>query len=313
MPASFKEKSFKASLNHDDVLVNKSKEESKNIKDGYYYINKNIDQAQDIKIYEDDKLSKTLNVKDEKNSQTLNNIYEIYVDDNSANSQILDSIISKDKKYGINLLSKDNMDKFISSFNDSKSLTRVDKGMWEVGDEGVGVCIVISNIIWITRKWEYKASKHSSSSTVSEFKISDSDLTGYILEPNGESTKQSGQDKRIPTGKYNLVWHVSTKYSKDKYSKNKRGNFLENGFPKLYNNDVPKSRAILIHVGSKGEHSEGCLLPGSDVVVSEINGKRYVTGVSGSINKFYQLIEYIESNGIDNVKVVIEEKYEDYK
>ena len=143
MTTSFKEKVFKASLNHDDVLVNKSKEESKNIKDGYYYINKNIDQAQDIKIYEDDKLSKTLNVKDEKNSQTLNNIYEIYVDDNSANSQILDSIISKDKKYGINLLSKDNMDKFISSFNDSKSLTRVDKGMWEDGDEGVGVCIAL--------------------------------------------------------------------------------------------------------------------------------------------------------------------------
>ena len=145
MPASFKEKSFKASLNHDDVLVNKSKEESKNIKDGYYYINKNIDQAQDIKIYEDDKLSKTLNVKDEKNSQTLNNIYEIYVDDNSANSQILDSIISKDKKYGINLLSKDNMDKFISSFNDSKSLTRVDKGMWVDGDEGVKVLIDIKD------------------------------------------------------------------------------------------------------------------------------------------------------------------------
>jgi len=143
MPTSFKEKSFKASLNHDDALVNKSKEESKNIKDGYYYINKNIDQAQDIKIYEDDKLSKTLNVKDEKNSQTLNNVYEIYANENSANSQILDSIISKDKKYGINLLSKDNMDKFISSFNDSKSLTRVDKGMWEDGDRGVGVKIEV--------------------------------------------------------------------------------------------------------------------------------------------------------------------------
>ena len=31
------------------------------------------------------------------------------------------------------------MDKFISSFNDSKSLTRVDKGMWVDGDRGVGV------------------------------------------------------------------------------------------------------------------------------------------------------------------------------
>ena len=133
---AIKEKVFKASLRHDDVLVNKNKEESKNIKDGYYYINKNINQAQDIKIYEDDKLSKTLNVKDEKNSQTLNNVYEIYANENSANSQILDSIISKDKKYGINLLSKDNMDKFISSFNESKSITRVDKGMWEDGDRG---------------------------------------------------------------------------------------------------------------------------------------------------------------------------------
>ena len=30
------------------------------------------------------------------------------------------------------------MYKFISSFNKSKSLTRVDKGMWEDGDEGGG-------------------------------------------------------------------------------------------------------------------------------------------------------------------------------
>ena len=150
---AIKEKVFKASLRHDDVLVNKSKEESKNIKDGYYYINKNIDQVQDIKIYEDDKLSKTLNVKDEKNSQTLNNVYVIYIDDNSANSQILDSIISKDKKYGINLLSKDNMDKFISSFNDSKSLTRVDKGMWEDGDEGVKVLIGYEDCICLKDKF----------------------------------------------------------------------------------------------------------------------------------------------------------------
>ena len=30
------------------------------------------------------------------------------------------------------------MDKFISSFNESESLTRVDSGMWEDGHEGVG-------------------------------------------------------------------------------------------------------------------------------------------------------------------------------
>ena len=140
---AIKEKTFKANINFDSSLINRDK----NIKDGYYYINKNIDQVQDIKIYEDENLNKTLNVKDEKNSQTLNNVYEIYIDDNSANSQILDSIISKDKKYGINLLSKDNMDKFISSFNDSKSLTRVDKGMWVDGDREALVKIEIGNEI----------------------------------------------------------------------------------------------------------------------------------------------------------------------
>ena len=146
---AIKEKTFKANINFDSSLINRDK----NIKDGYYYINKNIDQAQDINIYEDDKLSKTLNVKDEKNSQTLNNIYEIYANENSANSQILDSIISKDKKYGINLLSKDNMDKFISSFNESKSITRVDKGMWVDGDKEVGALIGYEDCICLKDKF----------------------------------------------------------------------------------------------------------------------------------------------------------------
>ena len=149
---AIKEKVFKASLRHDDVLVNKSKEESKNIKDGYYYINKNIDQAQDIKIYEDDKLSKEL-----KSDEKTNKNYQIYIDEenpsniqNQSNTNILQSQtdqtkINQDTKYGINLLSKDNMDKFISSFNESKSITRVDKGMWENGDEGVKVLIDIKD------------------------------------------------------------------------------------------------------------------------------------------------------------------------
>ena len=37
------------------------------------------------------------------------------------------------------------MDKFISSFNESKSLTRVDKGMWVDGDKGVNVLIDIKD------------------------------------------------------------------------------------------------------------------------------------------------------------------------
>ena len=117
---AIKEKSFKASLNHDDTLVDKS---------GYLYINKDM-SAQDINIYEDDKLTKEL-----KSEEKTSKRYQIYLKEESedkANS-------NKDDKYGINLLSKDNMNSFINSFNESKSITRVDKGMWVDGDRGVGV------------------------------------------------------------------------------------------------------------------------------------------------------------------------------
>ena len=129
---AIKENSFKASLNHDDALVNKS---------GYLYIDKDISK-QDINIYEDDKLTKEL-----KSEDSINKRYQIYIDEaNSANNQNPSNTnqtgqtkINQDTKYGINLLSKDNMNNFINSFNESKSITRVDKGMWVDGDEGVGV------------------------------------------------------------------------------------------------------------------------------------------------------------------------------
>ena len=126
---AIKEKSFKASLNHDDALVNKS---------GYLYINKDM-SAQDINIYEDDKLTKEL-----KSEDSTNKRYQIYIDEaNSTNNQNPSNTnqtgqtkINQDTKYGINLLSKDNMNSFINSFNESKSITRVDKGMWVDGDRG---------------------------------------------------------------------------------------------------------------------------------------------------------------------------------
>ncbi|WP_261789891.1 M23 family metallopeptidase [Campylobacter concisus] len=137
---AIKEKSFKASLNHDDTLVNKS---------GYLYINKDM-SAQDINIYEDDKLTKEL-----KSEDSTNKRYQIYIDEaNSANNQnpsntnqTAQTSINQDTKYGINLLSKDNMNSFINSFNESKSITRVDKGMWVDGDREALVKIEIGNEI----------------------------------------------------------------------------------------------------------------------------------------------------------------------
>ena len=135
---AIKEKSFKASLNHDDALVNKS---------GYLYINKDM-SAQDINIYEDDKLTKEL-----KSEDSTNKRYQIYIDEaNSSNyqnqsntNQAGQTKINQDTKYGINLLSKDNMNSFINSFNESKSITRVDKGMWVDGDKEANVLIEIKD------------------------------------------------------------------------------------------------------------------------------------------------------------------------
>ena len=135
---AIKEKSFKASLNHDDALVNKS---------GYLYINKDM-SAQDINIYEDDKLTKEL-----KSEDSTNKRYQIYIDEaNSANNQNPSNTnqtgqtsINQDTKYGINLLSKDNMNSFINSFNESKSITRVDNGMWVDGDREANVLIEIKD------------------------------------------------------------------------------------------------------------------------------------------------------------------------
>ena len=137
---AIKEKSFKASLNHDDALVNKS---------GYLYIDKDISK-QDINIYEDDKLTKEL-----KSEDSTNKRYQIYIDEaNSSNyqnqsntNQAGQTKINQDTKYGINLLSKDNMNSFINSFNESKSITRVDSGMWVDGGREALVKIEIGNEI----------------------------------------------------------------------------------------------------------------------------------------------------------------------
>ena len=137
---AIKEKSFKASLNHDDALVNKS---------GYLYIDKDISK-QDINIYEDDKLSKGLKSEEKRDTR-----YQIYIDEaNSTNNQNPSNTnqtdqtkINQDTKYGINLLSKDNMNSFINSFNESKSITRADKGMWVDGDREALVKIEIGNEI----------------------------------------------------------------------------------------------------------------------------------------------------------------------
>lgn len=134
--------------------------------------------------------------------------------------------------------------------------------------------------IRLVRKWETKKS------TIGEFTIDGSEIKGFILEEKGPDTTISGIEQRIPIGTYNLAWHNGTKIKKGL---------------KVYNSDVSKDRAILIHSGNTANDTEGCLLPGST---------RSVDFVGNSKNKLNEIFDYIEEKGIDNAKIIITQKYE---
>lgn len=107
------------------------------------------------------------------------------------------------------------------------------------------------------------------------------DVSGVMLEPNGPSTTESGQDKRIPEGVYNVDNYSSKKFP---------DNFI------ISNNEVSKDRKILFHSGTNGGNTEGCIMPGTT------KGDGFITG---SRAKMGELRTFIKSEGASNVKFII--------
>ena len=85
-------------------------------------------------------------------------------------------------------------------------------------------------------------------------------LKGYTCEPAGPDTTQSGMDRRIPQGQYQIAWHDSTKFRAR--------------LPLLWNKIVPKSRCILIHAGNTGSNTEGCVLLGNSLGARGVKDSR---------------------------------------
>lgn len=85
-------------------------------------------------------------------------------------------------------------------------------------------------------------------------------LKGYTCEPAGPDTTQSGKDRRIPQGQYQIAWHDSPRFRAR--------------LPLLYNAQVPKTRRILIHAGNTGSNTEGCVLLGSSLGTHGVKDSR---------------------------------------
>lgn len=88
--------------------------------------------------------------------------------------------------------------------------------------------------------------------TIGEFALVDQYrilMQGNTLEAAGPDTVEPNKDRRIPVGEYNIQWHDSPRFRER--------------LPLLYNELVPKSRAILIHRGNFPKDTEGCILLGN--------------------------------------------------
>ncbi len=110
-------------------------------------------------------------------------------------------------------------------------------------------------------------------------------VNGFMLEPAGPDTTIANRDRRIPEGIYNLRNHNGDRYQ-DVF--------------KLSNDQVPESRAILIHNGSYPVNTEGCLLPGC---------YRSKDFVNGSKKKLIELNTAINAVGVENTRVIIHNNF----
>ena len=138
-----------------------------------------------------------------------------------------------------------------------------------------------SCVIRVIRKWQ------TSLSTISEFSIDNSDISGFILEEKGPSTTLSGLQRRVPAGNYNIDWHNSPRFGKR--------------LPRISNNDVPKTRQILIHSGNYPSDTEGCLLPGTT------KGKNLV---NSSAAKTREIINHLLKCDLSSSTLIISEEFE---
>ncbi|ECR1511898.1 hypothetical protein F0J67_09450, partial [Campylobacter jejuni] len=93
---------------------------------------------------------------------------------------------------------------------------------------------------------------------------------------------ESGKDLRIPEGNYNLKRHSPSRFENTLRSITKKDDTMIN----VYNDEVPSSRAILIHWGNTDKDTQGCILLG----LTKDNNNESVGQSRQACKEFYDLM-----------------------
>lgn len=115
----------------------------------------------------------------------------------------------------------------------------------------------------------------------------------FSLEEDKEGL-ESGKDLRIPEGNYNLKRHSPSRFENTLRSITKKDDTMIN----VYNDEVPSSRAILIHWGNTDKDTQGCILLG----LTKDNNNESVGQSRQACKEFYDLMY---SQDLSNIKLNI--------
>ncbi|EAH5286920.1 hypothetical protein JDN48_000170 [Campylobacter jejuni] len=132
---------------------------------------------------------------------------------------------------------------------------------------------------------------------IGKFKVLDDDkilFECFSLEEDKEGL-ESGKDLRIPEGNYNLKRHSPSRFENTLRSITKKD---DDTMINVYNDDVPSSRAILIHWGNTDKDTQGCILLG----LTKDNNNESVGQSRLACKEFYDLMH---GKNLEDIKLEI--------
>ncbi|EAH8296370.1 hypothetical protein KCS59_001019 [Campylobacter jejuni] len=133
---------------------------------------------------------------------------------------------------------------------------------------------------------------------IGKFKVLDDDdkilFECFSLEEDKEGL-ESGKDLRIPEGNYNLKRHSPSRFENTLRSITKKD---DDTMINVYNDEVPASRAILIHWGNTDKDTQGCILLG----LTKDNNNESVGQSRQACKEFYDLMH---GKNLEDIKLEI--------